>query len=240
MASARKPLSSALVIHGRAVPVRLRINRRAKRLIVRVDPGDGAVVVTAPSQAAAPEALAFAASRSDWIAEQMARAPGRVAFAPGVEAPYRGRLHLLAHEAEQRAPVRRAAGAPPRLIVGGARPHMGRRLEDWMKRQARAALAGRVAEHARAMRRPVKRISIRDPQTRWGSCSAEGALSFSWRLIMAPDHVLDYVAAHECAHLAHMHHGPAFWRAVERLIGDPEPAKAWLRSEGAKVHRYGA
>ncbi|MEL7030244.1 MAG: SprT family zinc-dependent metalloprotease [Pseudomonadota bacterium] len=240
MASSREPLAGALMIEGRPTPVRLRVNRRAKRLIVRVDPAEGAVVVTAPSKRALPEALDFAASRADWIAEQLASAPAPIPFRPGARVPFRGVEHLIVHVHATRTPVRRVQGIAARLVVSGGAAHVPRRLEDWLRREARSLLSERCERHAAVLGRKVRRISVRDPRSRWGSCSSEGALSFSWRLVMAPDFVLDYVAAHECAHLVHMHHGPAFWRAVDRLVGDCEPAKDWLRGEGAKLHRYGA
>ncbi|MEM6851380.1 MAG: SprT family zinc-dependent metalloprotease [Pseudomonadota bacterium] len=221
------------------MPVRLRVNRRAKRLIVRVDPAEGAVVITAPSDRALPQAYAFAASRADWIEDQLAKAPRRVPFAPGETIPFRGAAHRLTLDPSRRVGVRRRSGETPELSIGGPAEHAPRRLEEWLRREAKAALTNRVERHAATLRRRVARMSVRDPQTRWGSCSSAASLSFSWRLIMAPPRVLDYVAAHECAHLAHMNHGPQFWRTVERLIGDPEPAKAWLRREGPKLHRYG-
>ena len=84
----------------------------------------------------------------------------------------------------------------------------------------------------------LKHISLRDQTTRWGSCSASGVLSFSWRLILAPRFVLDYVAAHEVAHLREMNHGPRFWQLVAARVPRLEEAKDWLGNEGSDLHRY--
>jgi hypothetical protein len=111
---------------------------------------------------------------------------------------------------------------------------------DWMKRQANLDLNARVAVHADRLDLTPARIVVRDQTTRWGSCSTSGALSFSWRLVLAPPFVLDYLAAHEVAHLGHMNHGPRFWNLVERTMPRHEEARTWLRKHGASLHRYGA
>ena len=128
----------------------------------------------------------------------------------------------------------------PRLHVSGEDEHAPRRLLDWLKRQAHLDLKTRVDVHARRLDLRPKRLFIRDQTTRWGSCSTSGALSFSWRLVLAPPFVLDYLAAHEVAHLAHMNHGPRFWSLVERSMPRQAEAREWLRKHGASLHRYGA
>ena len=232
-------LASEFDVDGRAVPLRLVVNRRAKRLIVRFDPASGELIVTAPSKSALPDALAFARTRLDWVSEQLAAAPKGTPFAPGATIPFRGAPHILDADPLSRTPVWREPGAQPRLVVSGHPAHFARRLEDWLRAQARKHIEAQVDVYAPQLRRRVKRITIRDPRTRWGSCSAQRALSFSWRLILAPPYVLDYVVAHECAHLVEMNHGPAFWRTVERLYGSPDRAMAWLKDAGGALHAYG-
>jgi hypothetical protein len=126
----------------------------------------------------------------------------------------------------------------PQVRVAGHIEHASRRLKDWLVAEAHRDLRVRVAWHARQMGVRARRISLRDQTSRWGSCSANGFLSFSWRLIFAPSYVLDYVAAHEVAHLREMNHGPRFWSLVERSVPHLERAKRWLRQEGADLHRY--
>lgn len=128
----------------------------------------------------------------------------------------------------------------PRLCVTGSPSHASRRFTDWLKLEARRDLAVRVRVHAEKLGCQPKRISIRDQATRWGSCSTTGTLSFSWRLIFAPPFVLDYVAAHEVAHLREMNHGPRFWRLVREALPDMQRARSWLKMYGAELHRFGA
>jgi predicted metal-dependent hydrolase len=128
----------------------------------------------------------------------------------------------------------------PRLYVAGEEEYAPRRLLDWLKRQAHLDLKAHVALHAKRLDLTPKRLFVRDQTTRWGSCSTSGALSFSWRLVLAPPFVLDYLAAHEVAHLGHMNHGPRFWGLVERTMPSHEDARSWLRKHGASLHRYGA
>jgi predicted metal-dependent hydrolase len=128
----------------------------------------------------------------------------------------------------------------PRLVVSGETGHEARRLTDWLKGEVRRDLTERVQYHANALGCFAKRVSVRDQSTRWGSCSTTGTLSFSWRLIFAPAHVLDYVAAHEVAHLREMNHGPKFWRLVKQTMPKMHEARCWLKRWGAELHRFRA
>jgi predicted metal-dependent hydrolase len=119
-------------------------------------------------------------------------------------------------------------------------PHLARRLTDWLKLAARQELTAAAQRYAAAMGVGFRRITVRDQKSRWGSCSAAGDLSFSWRLVLTPAHVLDYVAAHEVAHLKHMDHGPQFWRLVLKHCPDAVRAKKWLKTNGQDVHRIAA
>jgi hypothetical protein len=167
-----------------------------------------------------------------------------VAFADGVKIPVRGRLHLVCFTDLGRAravvEIAQAAQGMPRLLVSGRTEHAPRRLRDWLVEQARFDLDASVARHAKSLGVKARSIRLRDQTSRWGSCTAGGLLSFSWRLILAPAHVLDYVAAHEVAHLVEMNHGPRFWKLVARSMPRLEEAKRWLRNHGADLHRYGA
>jgi hypothetical protein len=112
-------------------------------------------------------------------------------------------------------------------------------VHDFLKREARRELQKSAQAHAEALSVRVKRLSIRDQSSRWGSCTSAGSLSFSWRLILAPPFVLDYLAAHEVAHLVEMNHSPRFWRVVARVCPSVERAKRWLDTYGNDLHRYG-
>lgn len=228
-----------LTINGCATPLVLRVNRRAKRLILKVDPTSGEIHVTAPSKRAWPEAIAFARTRTAWIATQLDDTLLARPFDSGGYALFRGRRHLIVHEQGARQPVRVDRAPTPRLIVSGDIAHLNRRLVDWMKREARADLSTAVARYCEMLDLKRRSISIRDPRSRWGSCSSDGAISFSWRLIMAPPEILNYVAAHECAHLMHMDHSPEFWRQVRALGVDARAGENWLDAHGAALFSYG-
>lgn len=127
----------------------------------------------------------------------------------------------------------------PQLCVAGDPDHLPRRVKDWLKREARSDLDEAVSRYGKALRVRPRRISLRDQSSRWGSCSASGTLSFSWRLVLAPAFVLDYVAAHEVAHMREMNHGAKFWTHVDRVCPHMEEAREWLRIHGPDLHRYG-
>jgi len=123
--------------------------------------------------------------------------------------------------------------------VAGHAPHIDRRIGDFLRREAKRDLEAASLRHAGALGVAIRRLTVRDQSSRWGSCSTTGMLSFSWRLILAPSPVLNYLAAHEVAHLVEMNHSARFWRVVERLCPDHGHAKAWLDAHGSDLHRYG-
>lgn len=216
-----------------------RVNRRAKRLILKVDPVAGEILVTAPSKRAIPEAIRFAQDRIDWIAEQLSDHLRGKPFIAGMRVPYAGVEHIIINDPASRRSIRIDDEFFPTIRVGGQSEHLNRRISDWLKREARRRITERVDEYCQALGKTRGRINIRDARTRWGSCSSDGALSFSWRLILAPPEILDYVAAHECAHLIHMNHSRAFWKVVRGLGVDARAAADWLTDEGPKLFTYG-
>lgn len=203
---------------------------------LHVDVQDGAIVLVLPPHVPQSQGMAFARSKAEWLAGRMAALPPPIPFEDGVDLPLLGVAHRLRHDPLGRRGVWAEEGV---IHVSGQAEHFARRLTDWLKRQAHAEIAGRAQPMAKQLGRPLGRISMRDTLTRWGSCTARGDLAFSWRLIFAPAEVLTYVTAHEVAHLAEMNHSPAFWRLVERLAPGSAPAKAWLKSKGTQLHRYG-
>lgn len=229
-----------LRIDGERVPVKVRINPRARRLIVKVHPSTGEVAVVAPSSRSLAKAIDFARQEKAWIAERLAQLPPRMKIEPGATVPFRGRDHAVRHAPGARGVVWLDAETQrPIIRVAGGIEHAPRRLEDWLKREARKELIRRVDVFATALGVKPKQVKVRDTSSRWGSCSTTGTLSFSWRLILAPPFVLDYVAAHEVAHLREMNHSPRFWKLVHLLVGDPEKAQGWLYKHGSMLHRYG-
>ena len=226
-----------LAIDGQAVEVKLRLNPRARRFIVKVHPSTGEVTVVAPSRRALERALDFARGEANCISRQIARVPKPIALKPGARIPYRGRETVIV-KSEGRGPAVHDA-AQSVIRVGGRDEFAPRRLVDFLKREARALLDQRTRAYALRIDAKVARVSVRYTSSRWGSCSAGKAISYCWRLILAPDFVLDYVVAHEVAHLREMNHGPRFWRLVRELVPDIDAPQAWLKKRGSALHRYG-
>jgi predicted metal-dependent hydrolase len=214
------------------VEILLRPNLRARRFALRVAAADGRVTLSFPPAAGRAAALAFARSREGWLRARLAERPPAPRALPGARLPVAGEELLLVA-----APLRRARREGAVLLVppgAGA----GRAAAEFLRAEARARLAAACAVHAGRLGRRPGRITLRDPRSRWGSCTAEGNLMFSWRLAMAPAEVLDYVAAHEVAHLAEMNHSPAFWDVVARLFPAHAAPRAWLHRHGTVLQAW--
>ncbi len=232
-AMSRHKIPESVVLTGLpGIEVRLKRSIRARRLSLRVGRADGAVTLTLPSDVGLGEALKFAQGHAAWIGAAVARVPSRQAVAAGGTLLFEG-WALPVEAAQVRAP----------LLEGGVlrvpwRGPAGPRVRAWLRQAARIRLEAAVARHAAALGRVPGTIALRDPRARWGSCAADGRLMFSWRLVMAPPDVLDYVAAHEVAHLARMDHSAAFWAVVARLRPDHAVQSGWLRREGHRLHAW--
>jgi predicted metal-dependent hydrolase len=225
---------------GEIYPVRLRRHSQARRYTLRVHAASRDVVLTMPPRGSAKQAKEFAQKNGAWIATRLRRLPDAMPFAHGTLLPLRGVSHRIDHRKGARGTVWIETGADmPLLCVAGEMPHLPRRVRDFLKREAKRDLETASRTAAQALGVAVKRVSVRDQSSRWGSCSSTGVLSYSWRLILAPAFVLDYLAAHEVAHLIEMNHSRRFWRQVEKLCPDMARAKAWLSAHGADLHRYG-
>jgi predicted metal-dependent hydrolase len=224
-------------------PVRLRVDRRARRVSLRVDPAKGEVIATAPSARRLKEAAAFAAQRAAWIGEAFSRLPRPQPFGPGGSIDILGRPCRLG-----RIETRRGQGlfeeGGLRLVAHGEGEAFTRSAVRILKAHALKVLAERSAVHAAALGQPTPKVAVMDARSRWGSCTpARGmraaGVRYSWRLVLAPYEVLDYVAAHECAHLVHPDHSPRFWATVKKLVGEVRPHRAWLRTHGPRLHAVG-
>lgn len=214
------------------VPVALRRSARARRLSLRISGTDGRVTLTLPLRARLGDGLAFLREREDWLRGHLSRAPTAIIPAFGGTIPLEGREVLLL-PGQGRAMV---LDGDRLLVPGGARGLSGR-LAGFLKATARDHLASACDRHASALGKRYRKLTLRDTRSRWGSCTSDGDLMFSWRLILAPPPVLDYVVAHEVGHLAEMNHSPAFWAVVEGLCPGHEGPRDWLRAEGAGLHR---
>jgi predicted metal-dependent hydrolase len=221
--------------------VQVRRNRQARRYTLRINAAKREVILTIPPRGSLKEARAFAQKHSGWIAARLGRLPEATPFTDGATVPLRGVPYRIEHRPGARGTVwtEISGDGEPILCVAGAAPHINRRISDYLRREARRELEIASLKFAATLGVAIKRVAVRDQSSRWGSCSTTGVVSFSWRLILAPTAVLQYLAAHEVAHLIEMNHSPRFWRVVARLCPDHERAKAWLDGHGTDLHRYG-
>lgn len=231
---ATAPPESLLLPHG-PTAVTWRRSARARRISLRIDPRQGGVVITLPTRAAQSAGRALLMDHAGWVAERLARLPGVVAFADGTAFPLDGAPVRIAHDPAARG-VRLEGAA---LRVGGAPEFLARRVTDYLRAAARRKLGAAALAKASGAGLRVRRVVVKDTRTRWGSCTADGTLMFSWRLVMAAPEVQDYVVAHEVAHLRHMDHSPRFWALVGQLTPHRAAATAWLAASGAGLLRTG-
>ncbi|HWB50885.1 MAG TPA: SprT family zinc-dependent metalloprotease [Stellaceae bacterium] len=221
---------------GLGVKLAIRVSARARRLSLRVDAAARGVELVLPRRAPAEAALRFVAQHRGWIAARVAAMPPARRLADGATVPVLGVPHRIRHATDRTAPpVTIAAGE---IRVRGEPAHLPRRVTDHLKALARREFAARAHDLAARLGKQVARVNVRELKSRWGSCSSTGALSFSWRLILAPEAVIHYVVAHEVAHLVEMNHSPRFWRVVARLVPDVPAARAWLKRHRLELLSY--
>jgi len=236
-----EPQAIEIVFDRSIYLVRMRRHRQARRYTLRIAAATREVILTIPPRGTLKEAREFAQKHGGWIAARLGRLPDPVCFAHGMVIPLRGVPHRIAHRRGVRGTVwTETDGDDERLLcVAGEAPHVDRRVGDFLRREAKRELEVASQRFAAELGVRISRVAVRDQASRWGSCSTTAALSYSWRLILAPSFVLNYLAAHEVAHLVEMNHSVRFWRLVRRLCPDHERAKMWLDVHGSDLHRYG-
>lgn len=236
-----EPSAIAVTFQDETYDVRLRRNRQARRYTLRIHAATREIVLTMPPRGSVKQASEFAHKHGAWIAARLARLPQAAPFAHGAVVPLRGVEHRIEHRRGARGTVWVECGddGASMLCVAGGEAHVARRVRDFLKREAKRELEAASKLAAQSLGVTVTRVSIRDQASRWGSCSTTGVLSYSWRLILAPPFVLEYLAAHEVAHLVEMNHSRRFWRVVERICPHMARAKTWLDTHGTELHRYG-
>lgn len=231
-AKTKIPASTSIEIDGTPVVVSVRVNARSRSYRLSL-PHSGAPLLTLPPHGKWSEAEAFLLRQHNWLAVRIKRAPQPASLADGGVVPLRGVEHRIIGTGKLRGRVELVEeDGEMVLLVPGEPAHQARRLTDWLKAQALDDLSARSGHHAARLGVEVKTIRMRDQSTRWGSCSSSGNINYNWRLVMAPPFVLDYVAAHEVAHLVEMNHSPAFWATVERTLPDMQRGRAWLKAHG--------
>jgi len=214
-----------------------RRSTRARKISLRIDAHAGGVIVTLPSRAAQAAGMALLRDNAAWVADRLARLPDPVLLTDGAVVPIDGLPHRIRHVPRSR---RGAWLGSSELLVSGAPEFLARRVADFLRAEARRRLSALAIAKATTAGLSPRRIVVKDTRTRWGSCTADGTLMFCWRLIMAPPHVQDYVAAHEVAHLRHMDHGRGFWTLVAQLTPHKHLAMRWLDAQGSGLMRVGS
>jgi predicted metal-dependent hydrolase len=231
-----EPSAEMLILPGGPAWIEWRRSARARRVSLRIDPASGAVVVTLPMRAARHAGMALLMDHAHWVSDRLAALPAALKLCDGAAVPFCGTPHEIRH-----VPTGRGGAwiAGEQIHVAGAPEFLARRVLDLLRAEARRRLGAAAVAKAALIGRQPSKVTVKDTRTRWGSCAPDGALAFSWRLVMAPEHVQDYVVAHEVSHLRHMNHGPRFWALVDELTPHAAIAIPWLRGEGSRLLRVG-
>lgn len=224
----------AMDVNGTPLPILIRKHATSRRITIRYQPLKSSLALTLPRYVSIKQGLRFVEEKQDWIVQQMQRQGGQIALVGGQEIPVLGHRLSLRHEPGRG--VARIEG--DRLIVPGEERFMGRRVRDFLVKETKGQITRLAQEKAAVLGKKIRRISLRDTGSHWGSCSHSGSLSFSWRLVFAPLSVLDYIVAHEVAHLVELNHSKAFWAVVARLCPDYKAQAAWLKAHGSELYRY--
>ena len=226
-------MAEALTVGSPPIEVRIRRNQRARRLVLRVGCARSGPTLTLPPGVSTAAARTFLHDHEAWLRSHLGQSRQSVAVRDGTLLPFGdGEIRIVA------APDGRPRLEGDLLMIPGRPADLPVRTGAFLREAARAACVAAVARHAPALGHRAGRISLRDPRARWGSCTSAGDLMFSWRLVLAPAAVLDYVVAHEVAHLAEMNHSPRFWARVRALCPDYGRQRAWLRQHGPGLHAF--
>jgi predicted metal-dependent hydrolase len=244
MSLLRRALADGDRLEVAGASVRLKVNNRARRVSLRLDRTRREIVATAPSLRRLPEAAAFARERAAWIAERLAELPDTAPLSSGMLIEVFGRPVRLEAGAGRARWIEPVDGSTPRIVAMGEGEGFTRAVILVLRRRALEVLTERTRHYAAQLGAPMPKVAVADAKSRWGSCrpgprGTAGNIRYSWRLALAPFEVADYVAAHECAHLLELNHGPRFWAHVRALVGDERRHRVWLRAEGARLHAFG-
>lgn len=235
-----KPLRKeerALQVGNRVLPLVIREHASASRMTLRIDAGGRGLKLTIPRGLKSREVDDFLARHKGWLETKLSKFNTDQAIRPGMLLPLRGNPHRIVHTGCLRGLTEVSLeDGEPVIRVSGLEDHLARRLSAFLKKEARYDLERLATYHAATIGKSIRSITMKDTRSRWGSCTWDGNLSFSWRIVMAPDFVIDYLAAHEVAHLREMNHGPGFWALCKSLCPRTEEARRWLKIHGSQLH----
>lgn len=234
----KAPQQRTVDVAGRSLPITIRENLRATRITLRIEPGGKALRLTIPHGLHHREVDDFLDRHNGWLRTRLEKFSTDQSLRHGGQVNIRGVSHRIELTGSLRGLTQTMVTDEGEnvLRVSGLEEHTGRRISAFLKKEARADLERLVAVHAKRVGKPVRSLSMKDTRSRWGSCSYDGNLSFSWRIVMAPESVIDYLAAHEVAHLREMNHGPKFWSLCKQLCPHMDEAKSWLKRHGSQLH----
>jgi len=228
-------------LSDRVLPLHLYINPRARRLTLRIESGGKGLRLSAPVGTSEQQIYHFLQKCRGWLEKKMEKIPPVNPFVPmlrdGVKIPYLGQPHRIVHHGGRGLThLTLSDQGEKQIIVTGAATHVPRRLRDFLQGQAKTVMTPLAHDYAAQLGQKPTSIRYKDTKSRWGSCSASGALSFSWRIIMAPTAVVRYLVAHEVAHLVEMNHGKSFWQICTQLCPETPNCRAWLKRNGQTLH----
>ena len=239
MSGTKKPSERSVEIKlasGKTTIIKIRRSSRVHRLALRILPSTGQAELVLPRHVSEQEGVTFLHQKIKWLDQRLIKYLKPVPFKDGETVPFLGEPLIIFHLNSIRRDIYREKG---RLIVTGPKVRLSKAIHDWYRREGGAEITSRVKEKSEMLGKKYGRLTIRDTKSRWGSCSSKGNLNFSWRVVMAPPYVLDYLVAHEVAHLAEMNHSARFWDIVESLTDELQRGRRWLRHNGHELHRYG-
>jgi predicted metal-dependent hydrolase len=225
-----------IAIHNQTFPIFIRRHKTARRIVLRYQPLRGAIGLTLPRYATIRQGLDFIASKEEWIAHEVLHHRHKIVFADGAIIPVLGVHYTLCHSGGRGTITIQDS----KILVHGDAEFMERRVHDWIKRTAGETISTLAHSHAKTLGVTIKKLSLRDTGSHWGSCTSGGRLSFSWRLAFAPREVMEYVVCHEVAHLMELNHSKAFWAIVASLCPHWQASRKWLKTHGAQLYLYGA
>lgn len=232
-------LPATLQVGGRVLAFNVTRSARASRLTLRIGRNGDSAKITAPNHVRETEIMDFVARHMAWLDEKLNAYPTRPNLRAGVKVPIKGTAHKIVLRAGRGVNIRVQGESEPELHIFGQEAAVARRVADFLKKEAKATIEPMALALAAQTGRRIKSIRFKDTTSRWGSCSSDGNLSFSWRIMMAPPKVIAYLVAHEVAHLTEMNHGPKFWALCEKLCPDSGPCRSWLKRNGNKLQSIG-
>lgn len=236
MTASFESIDESVIIGGRLASIRWRRSVRARRVALKIDPQLGGVVITLPPKSSRRAGLALLRGHETWVAERLAALPAPMTIVAGGTIPVSGKTHLIVIDPKHRGA---ALIGDSQIRVSGQPEFVARRVRDALQSLARDKFRASAAAKASLIPAVLRGVRVKDTTSRWGSCTADGTLMFSWRLVMAPEFVQDYVIAHEVAHLRHMNHAPTFWALTDSLTPHRRAATAWLHNHGPGLLRVG-